>query len=126
MSKHHCHKIQKLECGPMPNVMAALPNIGGALCSTSQNLATPTRVLCSNAAKTRKPLKLAGVHQTKETSQPLVGRTSFFQLSICALVAKIQPDKVVQWCRDGDYSHHFCVLYFSRAACRAPHFRPAF
>ena len=28
-----------LECGPMPNVMAALPNIGGALCSTPQNLA---------------------------------------------------------------------------------------
>jgi len=24
----------KLECGPMPNVMVALPNIGGALCST--------------------------------------------------------------------------------------------
>jgi len=29
----------KLECGPMPNVMAALPNIGGALCSTPQRLA---------------------------------------------------------------------------------------
>jgi len=29
----------KLECGPMPNVMAALPNIGGALCSTPQLLA---------------------------------------------------------------------------------------
>ena len=28
-----------LECGPMPNVMAALPNIGGALCSTPQRLA---------------------------------------------------------------------------------------
>ena len=26
-------KEQKLECGPMPKVMAALPNIGGALCS---------------------------------------------------------------------------------------------
>jgi len=26
----------KLECGLMPNVMAALPNIGGALCSTPQ------------------------------------------------------------------------------------------
>jgi len=26
-------------CGPMPNVMAALPNIGGALCSTPQSLA---------------------------------------------------------------------------------------
>ena len=29
----------KLECEPMPNVMAALPNIGGALCSTPQSLA---------------------------------------------------------------------------------------
>ena len=29
----------KQECGPMPNVMAALPNIGGALCSTLQSLA---------------------------------------------------------------------------------------
>jgi len=28
-----------LECGPMPNVMAALPNIGGALCSTPHSLA---------------------------------------------------------------------------------------
>ena len=28
----------KLECGPMPNVMVALPNIGGALCSTPQSL----------------------------------------------------------------------------------------
>ena len=34
------HKYKsKLECGPMPNVMAALPNIGGALCSTPQSLA---------------------------------------------------------------------------------------
>jgi len=29
----------KLECGPMHNVMAALPNTGGALCSTPQSLA---------------------------------------------------------------------------------------
>jgi len=29
----------KLECGPMPKVIAALPNIGGALCSTPQSLA---------------------------------------------------------------------------------------
>jgi len=28
----------ELECGPMPNVIAALPNIGGALCSTPQGL----------------------------------------------------------------------------------------
>jgi len=32
-------KTKKLECGPMPNLMAALPNIGGALCSTPQSLA---------------------------------------------------------------------------------------
>jgi len=30
--------MYELEYGPMPNVMAALPNIGGALCSTPQNL----------------------------------------------------------------------------------------
>jgi len=32
-------KPTEIECGPMPNVMAALPNIGGALCSTPQSLA---------------------------------------------------------------------------------------
>ena len=32
-------KKEELECGPMPNVMAALPNIGAALCSTPQSLA---------------------------------------------------------------------------------------
>ena len=52
----------------MPNVMAALPNIGGALCSTPQSLADANyyRVSCNNAAKTRNPLKLAGVLQTPE------------------------------------------------------------
>ena len=29
---------KELECGPMPNVMAALPNTGGALCSMPQSL----------------------------------------------------------------------------------------
>ena len=51
----------------MPNVMAALPNICGALCSTPQSLADPTtRMPCSNAAKTRNPLKFAGVPQTRQ------------------------------------------------------------
>ena len=37
----------------MSNVMAALPNIDGALCSTPQSLADAHyRVPCSNAAKT--------------------------------------------------------------------------
>jgi len=53
----------------MPNVMVALPNIGGALCSTPQSLADAhytTRVPRSNAAKTRKALKFAGVPQTRQ------------------------------------------------------------
>jgi len=51
----------------MPNVMVALPNIGGALCSTRQSLADAHYMPCSNAAKTQKPLKVAGVPQTPET-----------------------------------------------------------
>jgi len=31
-------KKVELECGPMPNLMVALPNTGGALCSTPQSL----------------------------------------------------------------------------------------
>ena len=31
--------LTQLECGPMPNLMVALPNTGGALCSTPQSLA---------------------------------------------------------------------------------------
>ena len=47
----------------MPNVMVALPNIGGALCS---KLTPTTKVPISNAAKTRNPLKFAGVPQTRQ------------------------------------------------------------
>jgi len=37
-NNYDCTLNIKLECGPMPNVMVALPNIGGALCSTPQSL----------------------------------------------------------------------------------------
>jgi len=51
----------------MPNVMVALPNTGGALCSTPQSLADAQYwSACSNAAKTRKSLKFAGVPQTRQ------------------------------------------------------------
>jgi len=49
----------KLEFGPMPNVMAAQPNIGGTLCESSvipcitpatDSLTAAARVPCSNAA----------------------------------------------------------------------------
>ena len=81
---------------------------------------TPTiRVPCSNAAKTRNPLTLAGVPQTRQTISAVSGpkfailwghveeilllNKFFFRLSIRALVAKIQPDKVVRWCQNGDF-----------------------
>ena len=52
----------------MPNVMFALPNVGGALYSTPQSLADAHCYMpCSNAAKTRNLLKFAGVPQTNET-----------------------------------------------------------
>jgi len=35
----HLKIKNKLECGPVSNVMVALSNIGGALCSTPQSLA---------------------------------------------------------------------------------------
>ena len=59
----------------MPNVMAALPNVGGALCSTPQSLADAHyyRVPCSNAAETQIPLKLAGVPQTNQPTSAAGG-----------------------------------------------------
>ena len=106
--------------------MTALPHIGGALCSTLQSLADAesptTRVPCSNAAKMQNPLKLAGVPQTNETISAASGPkftilwghveeilllNKFFLLSIRAVVAKIEPDKVVRWCPDGDFGDFF-------------------
>jgi len=90
----------------MPNVMAALPNVGGASVQRRKVwLARTTRVPCSNAAKTRNPLKVAGVPQTLQqisaVSRPkftvlsgnveevLLLNKFFFRLSIHALVLKI-------------------------------------
>jgi len=68
-SLSHCYNtlIYELDCGPMPNVMAALPNIGAPSVQRRKVWLTPTtRVPCSNSAKTRNPLKLAGVPQTHQ------------------------------------------------------------
>jgi len=58
----------------MPNVMVALPNISGALCSTPQSLAdTHYYMPCSNASKTRNQLKFARVPQTPEQISAVSG-----------------------------------------------------
>ena len=113
--------ICKLECGPML-VMAALPNIGGAVCLTPKVWLMPTTtVQCSNAAKTWNPLKLAGVSQTTEPSQPLLGHlsspyyqdmwgrycclTSFFLIVDTGLNCKAIDWQIVRWCPDGEFLH---------------------
>jgi len=63
--------ICELECGPMPNLMVTLPNIGGALCSTPQSLADAHYY--SNAAKTQNPLKFVGVPQTPKPISAVSG-----------------------------------------------------
>jgi len=89
----------------MPNVMVALPNIGGALCSTPQSIADAHYWMpCSNAAKTQNQLKFWRVPQMVEPISAVSGPkftilwghvddilvlNNFLRLSICALVAKI-------------------------------------
>jgi len=89
----------------MPIVMVALPNIGDALCSTPQSLADAHYYMpYSNTAKTRKPLKVAGVAQRPETISAASGPkftilwihveeilllNNFFRSSIYALIANI-------------------------------------
>ena len=111
----------------MPNVMVALLNVGGALYSTPQTLADAHCYMpCSNAAKTRKQFKFGRMLQTNKTISAASGPkftilwghvekycclTSFFRLSIRALVAKIYPDKVVRWCPDGDFWRLLCPAF---------------
>ena len=118
----------------MPNVMAALPNIGDALCSKPQVWLTPTtRVPCSNAPKTRNPLKFAGCPKLANRSQPLVGRsspyyeamwrryrclTSFFPIVDTCLSCE---DTAWQSCAMVPKWLFFCVLYFQRGACSTFH-----
>ena len=75
--KREVHQVQrKLECGLMPNVMAAMPNIGGTLYSTPQSLADAHYWrACSNAANTQNVLKLAGMAQTTGPISDASGQT---------------------------------------------------
>jgi len=46
-------------------------------------LTPTTRVPCSNAAKTQKPLKFVGVPQTRQQISPLVSRSSPYYEDMC-------------------------------------------
>jgi len=130
-----------LECGPMPNLMVALPNIGGTLCSTPQSLADAHYYMpCSNAATTRKPLKVAVVPQTPETISAASGpkfTILWSRVEEILLLKKFFPivdtclsceDIARQSCGMVPRWRFFCVIF---ASCifrepRAAHFRPAF
>ena len=108
-SQQQCQleKIQ-LECGPMPNMMAALPNIGGTPCSMPQIWLTPTtRVSCRNTAQMRNRQQISAVSRPKFTIlsghvEELLLFNKFFPI-VDALVPKIYPYKVVRWCQNGDF-----------------------
>ena len=62
------HSKFTLECGPMPNVMVGLRiQVVPSVQRRKVWLTPTTGVPCINAAKTRNPLKFAGVPQTNET-----------------------------------------------------------
>jgi len=101
-------------------------------------LTPTTRVPCSNAAKTRKPLKFAVVPQTLERISAVsgpkftilsehVGKILLFNIFpivdtclSCEDIVRQSCAMVPRWRFFGD----FCILYFSEP--HATHFRPAF
>ena len=116
----------------MTNVMVALSNVGLALCSTPQSLANAHYLTAVYAAKTWKPLKLAGVPKLPNRSQPPVGRsspycgdmwrrycclTSFFSIVdtclSCKDIARQSCAMMPRW----RFLATFCVLHFQGAAC---------
>jgi len=83
----------------MPNVIAALPNIGGALCSTPQSLAdahcwSTVQQRCQAAKPieiTLGPISAASGPKFTilyEHLEEILLLNKFFQLSMCALIAK--------------------------------------
>jgi len=97
-------QLKKLECGPMPDVMAALSNIGGAFCWTPQSLAdTTTRVPCGNAAnictlqnsvRGQEPLKCIYSAPVQETAKH---RVKFGWPPLSDVGAVTKPRRETRW-----------------------------
>jgi len=121
----------------MPNVMVALRNIGGASVQRRKVWLTPTtRVLYSNAAKTRKPLKLEGVPQTRQQISA-VSSPKFNIMRTCGGSVGVQQVffPIVDTCLScEDTARQSCAMvpkWRFLASCifseqRAAHFRHAF
>jgi len=128
--------------GPMPNMIAAPPNIGGTLCSTLQSFAdahyySAMQQRCQDA----KAVEICwGAPKLPNRSQPLVGQSSpyckdiwgrycclrsFFPIVdtclICEDIARQSCVMMPRWRIFGDFLHHV----FSPSHVRAAGFRPA-
>ena len=96
-------------------------------------LTRTTIVPCSNAAKTRNPLKVAGVPQTRQqisaVSRPkftilsehveevLLFNNFFLIVNTClSSEDTARQSCAMRWCPDGDFFRDFWVLHFQRAA----------
>jgi len=75
----------------MPNLMVALPNIGGARCSTPRSL-THTELDCRAVTLPRRESRwnLQGCPETGKPISPLVGRSSPYCEDMCGSMADIQ------------------------------------
>jgi len=129
--------VIKLECGPMPNVMVALPTTGGAVCSTPQfgwrpllecrAVMLPT---CENS------WNLQGCPKLANRSQPLVGRSSPYYEDMwrryCCLTSFFPIVDMCLSCEDT--ARQSCAMvpkwrFFACCICKEPraaHFRHAF
>ena len=83
----------------MPNLMVALPNIGGALCSTPQSSAG---VPCSSLTLPRRETRwnLQECPKLVNRSQPLVGRSSPYCKDTCCLIFFFPIDDKCHNCED--------------------------
>jgi len=159
---HETLNPAQLQCGPMPNVMATQPNIGGALCKSSvipflvprrksprkciysvpaQETARdrakfgwpPVSDIAADEAKTRNPLKFAGVPQTPELISAVSGpkfpilwghlekillfNKSFFQIVDTCLSCKDSAGECCVIVRRWQFLRNFCIRYLQRASC---------
>jgi len=114
----------------MPNIMAALPNMVPSVQRRKVWPTPTTRVPCRNAAKTRNPLKFAGVPQTHQQFSA-INRPKFTILSghveevllfnkffFTIVDTRLSSEDIArQSCAMVPKWRFFCVLYFQRAAC---------
>jgi len=121
----------------MPTVMVALPKIDAPSVQRRKVWLMPsTRVPCSNATKTRKPLKFAGVPQTRQQISA-VSRPKFTilceHMEEVLLFYKFFP--IVDTCLScEDTARQSCAIvpkwrFFASCICSEPHaahFRHAF